>query len=186
MAVTFNGLRDHLKEAVEEIGRTFDEPDDDWLPMVFLISNRGKTFDTVPVFEFMQNEGTKDLLARVVIPDLIRKTGADVFGFVASAWVLKNDGPEIRPNMSDEEIEAIKQRVMAEISAIGGVKNHPDRSEIVALEVISLTRYETWTADIIRHDDGPPTLAEWRGGGGDKHTESRWSGPVRRAMAFQG
>ena len=142
----------------------FTKPDDDWVPIAFLMGPDGQA--TFPIAEFMDNDRTKDLLAEFILPQVIKKFRAHTLVMVMSAWqgrtIPKGVDWQDRPRPSED----------------------PERTEILMLieyKAEGVTRQTV--ANIIRHEDSPPTLGEWDDwGGATLGSDGRFIGPIVNAM----
>lgn len=123
----------------------FTEPDDDWTPIAFFECADGATA-AMPLSPLMGGDIEKDVLAEVVLPAAIEHFKAKKLVLVLSVWTVEN--------FTREEIESGNYTRPSE---------HPDRKEQLTLMEYSaagVTRYSM--ASIIRHEDKPPTLGEWK------------------------
>lgn len=143
----------------------FTKPDDDWVPIAFLEGPEGQA--TFPIADFMDNDRSKDLLAEFILPQAISKFRAHTVVMVLSAWQGRNIPKGVdwqdRPRPSED----------------------PERKEILILVEYKregVTRHTV--ADIIRHEDSPPTLGEWDNWGDDAKlgADGRFVGPIVAAM----
>src|SRR4051794_38231242 len=128
------------KDAIEQIGSVFEEPDEDWLPTMVVLTAEDKLGLVGIDPEFLSNQLTKQVLAEQIIPSVLREQHAVAASFISSAWMAQGD-------------------------AMGMMKlrpaQHPDRQECVMLTVATAFEARSMTALIIRHEDKPPTLGEW-------------------------
>jgi hypothetical protein len=120
----------------------FTKPDDDWEPMAFLDTLGEEQTIVMSLGPLMANDTTKDLLAEVLLPTLIKDMKVVRIVTVFSVWradVRKDEDPyATRPS------------------------KHPDRQEAVMLAELTaegVVRYSF--ASITRHETSPPTLGEW-------------------------
>jgi hypothetical protein len=167
MAVAQNG--------VEDVGREFEEPDDDWRPLLIIET---KTHDGVLVWfdpRFLGSPEGKDALAYTVIPELIKTHDGIAVAMVTSAWYVSVD-----------------KREDFTMPESGSLADHPGREEAVFVNGMTATRHRFAQATIHRTDDGPPTLGPWKVHADDGqtnppfHMEGRMVEPIRRALARQG
>jgi hypothetical protein len=130
----------------------FKEPDDDWEPAAFLL----RADDSLMVIgidpHYLRNHLTKDLLFEERLPEVIRKERAQHLAVLTSAWTVKMDDPDLTPEKAQEIIAWCGEH---------GVGNHPLATEALMMNIHSVEGHEFWTADILRHDDAPPTLGQW-------------------------
>lgn len=142
MSETLGLFDDVAKTAAGMSEAIFTEPDDDWTPVVFMENAEG-TRATMPIEQFMENDQMKDMLTELIIPQTIQKFGATRVVMVLSVWSSKlpkgvdwRDRP--RPSEALDRTEAL---IVSEYTTEG------------------ITRWSS--AEIIRHEDSPPTLGEW-------------------------
>lgn len=121
----------------------FTEPDDDWEPML-LMETEDEEMGMAPLGPLMTDEMHKDVLANYVLPEAIRAFRPRVIIMVMSTWTSLIASEHMG---TDKHIPPSKQ---------------PDRSERLLL--LEFTREgigrQGW-AQIVRHEDKPPTLGEW-------------------------
>lgn len=145
--------------------KLFTKPDDDWVPIAFMEGPEGQA--TFPIADFMDNDHSKDLLTEFILPQVIKEFRAHTLVMIISAWQGRNlepgTDPMDRPRPSED----------------------PERKEILMLIEYTREGVQRHTvADIIRHEDSPPTLGEWDDWGDDAHlgSEGRFVGPIVAAM----
>jgi len=147
MAIKF---LDTVCESAEDVGRSFTEADDDWVPIMQTATPLGEEF-IVYTFGFegamLANDRNKDLMAEQMMKPLITGTGAKLVALVMSAWTVKFEG--------EDAWNAYLSGNIPRPSA------HPNRVEIVAITVIAPTKIMTRTAEILRDGTNPPTLGPW-------------------------
>src|SRR5262245_55162118 len=126
-----------VKEMPRDVGKTFTDPDDDWMPIMVVRTDDGLGvvgFDS----EFLADDDSKDVLAEIVIPGMIEQLGASAVALVMSAWSLKSpEIPDVRPSL------------------------HPERQEILVLHVIDAAHESIFHAPILRDGEQPPALGKW-------------------------
>lgn len=131
-------------EAVEEVGNRFTDPDDDWMPTLMLFRQQSKNI-------FMMPDMTP--MVKVALPyyiaDLIQEVRPEYAAIVLSTWQVKTrqDSP-----MHDTSTEMI---------ARFGARNHPDRIEVIVVQLADKQSNQMWCAEIKRYPDKPPTLDIW-------------------------
>lgn len=164
------GQMDYLAEFVKEcqgsvegVGKSFDKPDDDWLPTVIF-----RSFDGIQIGgidpNFFAHPETKDILAKEVLPKLIEKSNATAIAMILSSWMTmrsKEDKDKIIPPSQD--------------------LLNPTRREVVVLQIISAQKVNTWFAEIFRDKVKPPTLLKWEDLN-DGSTGGRFIEPVQKAL----
>jgi hypothetical protein len=166
-----------LRTGVEDIGSSFTEPDDDWMFVCM-----GRTEDDGVVIgvdpSAFQTEETKDQLPQL-LANLAQRQGFVAYGMVISMWYVVLDKRD-----SPEEFDSLER----DRSWTGPrPSEHPKRKEGVLIVGVDRFGDEAYTADIIRHDDAPPTLGEWRSWGGEPDgLQGRFIDPLRRALRHQG
>lgn len=142
----------------------FTDPDDDWEPILFVEGKDGSGI--TPLGQFMRDDRHKELLANVVIPAVIEQFQATTIVMVLSTWTASV--------ASKEELEPIRYVPPSQ---------RPNRRE--QLLIIEYTREGVTRqafAEIIRHEDSPPTLDEWTAVEGETAFEGRFIGPIVKAM----
>ena len=143
----------------------FTDPDDDWEPILFVEGKTGTGM--TPLGQFMRNDGSKDMLAEVVIPAVVEQFQATTVVMVLSTWTASV--------ASKEELEPIRYVPPSQ---------RPDRRE--QLLIIEYTREGVTRqafAEIIRHENSPPTLGDWDEQIMDKAVlEGRFVEPIVKAM----
>ena len=142
----------------------FTEPDDDWVPVLFMEDSEGNQA-TMPIEMFMQNEQTKNLLTDMIIPAAIKNFKARTVVMVLSVW-RSTLPPDVdwqdRPTPS-EDLDRREEVMIIEYTAEGVTRSA--------------------MAEIIRHENAPPTLAEWDDmGEASLSQEGRFVGPIVAAM----
>lgn len=157
-------LYDHVAwTAASMPEKLFTEPDDDWTPVLFMEDADGQRM-TVPIEQFMANDQMKDQLANHIIPFVIGKFSAKVAVMVLSVWrgspIPLGVDPDDRPRPSEDV----------------------NRSEaVMIIEYTSAGVTRSSMAQIIRHEDAPPTLGEWQDDFGQS-SDGRFVGPIVKAM----
>jgi hypothetical protein len=156
-------LFDHVAVTAGRLAKdVFTEPDDDWTPIMFMECADG-SWATMPIEQFMQDNQSKDVLAELIIPQTIKKLEAKIVVMVLSVWhtkLPKGVDWQDRPAPS-ESLDREEALVVTEYRAEG------------------VTRYSM--AEIIRHDDSPPTLGEWENADATGY-EGRFVDPIVAAM----
>jgi hypothetical protein len=142
---TIGDIRDYVKDVVEDIGRDFTKPDDDWMQVACL-----ETEDQVLVIPlqngFFRNGTTKDVLA-LVLAEAMRYFKARRY-----AVLLNVHGKLLA---SEEEIAYVRHEEMR-------IEQMPDAREMLLLVYGDAEEEHCISAMIERDGVNPPTLGEWR------------------------
>lgn len=130
----FDTFRDAIRTGAEQIRQTLD-PDEDWIPTLFLDAPRG--FMALPL----------------ILPD-----GTELFGQpgleLVTAVIVKSEArlaARIQMGWAADARSEDKRRP----------SDRPDRSEVLILQVAEPGQQEVWMADVTRNEDAPPDLGEW-------------------------
>jgi len=159
---TLERLMGLAEKSAADVGKGFDTPTDDWLPMMLVESNDQLLVVAIDT-EFMADAGRKDLLAEEVLPQVVREAEATAVVLVISAWYSQYE----KQTQHLEEVIAPSQ--------------DPDRKEAVVLLGFSATNTQARMADIKRYEDRPPELDEWKTGVADPFP-GRFVKPIQRAL----
>lgn len=156
-------LFDHVAWSAAKMSEgLFTEPDDDWVPILFLEDTDGERM-TMPIEQFMTDDRTKDMLAEYIIPSVIEKFQPKVVVMVLSIWrgspIPIGVDIDDRPRPS-EDVNRTEGLMIIEYTAKGITRNT--------------------LAPIIRHKDSPPTLGEWEDFPTDG--DGRFVTPIVKAM----
>lgn len=134
---TFEEFRDETLATTRSVGEKFDEPDDDWEPVAIL-------------------QGDKNIIALLkvdksqyapLLKDMVRKFGGRYLAIVLSSWMVSYKG-----------LSAAQRAIVSQIPP----SQHPDRTEVLIVEIASPVDHEVWEAEITRRDGLPPLLGEWK------------------------
>jgi hypothetical protein len=127
-----------LKEGARQVQLGFDNPEDDWLPVMAVQSPAGVGLIMVHISD--DKDATAERLTR-----MLRSQGVTEAVLLASSWTVERDQPALD----------------------GPVSEQPDRKEVLVLTQVTTDSADMFMAEIIRHEDSPPTLGEWenRAGG---------------------
>lgn len=169
----------HMRTIVESIASDFEHPGDadDFHPQVTLLPGDGSGFIATAIDpNFFANEKAKDVLADVVLPQMIEASGAKMLAMVLSVWAIEFDGMN--------EAEARAALAEAQRRPIG---DHPNRVERVIVTAYDSHSIAVWTAKILRHRNKPPTLTPWEDWmeKSDDHelvTDGRFVDPLQAAL----
>lgn len=143
MSITnIDDLATVMMEAVEGIQTQFDDPDDDWVPVMGLVPQEGENVMLALDGRWLENDDTKHRLVTDVMIPAINGIGAKTLATVFSAWVAKVP--------KDANLEDLPRP-----------SDNPDRKEVVVVTAMDSFNVKTWMVEIIRTEDSPPTLAEW-------------------------
>jgi hypothetical protein len=128
------------------------KPKEDWPPAVFLLNDKRKIHQ---VMTSLRNNEEKDVFFRKIIPSLIIKTNAFIYGFVSTSWLSTSES-DIRPS------------------------SDPDRIEVIMIQVISFDKNRTLIAHIKRQKKKHPLLESWEVI--DDELQGRHVDPVMKAL----
>lgn len=130
-----------MRESVERIQQEFDEPDDDWIPVMGLVPQEGENVMLALDSRWLTDENTKDDLVKKVMIPAINGVGAKTVATVFSVWSAKVD-----PDVDLENFSA---------------SNSPDRQEAVLVSAMNSFTRKSWMIPITRFADSPPALGDW-------------------------
>jgi hypothetical protein len=149
--VDMKGIGKHLRATARSVGASFEDPGDDWLP-ILMVSNEK---DTAMIgFEIPDDTKLKYILFTRVLPRVIKTElpKPQRVAFLSSVWTLG----EIKPG-SEADVWMRNRGPDEQIS------DRDDRKEALVLYLLDKEgTKEIWYAEIERHDDSPPTLGRWR------------------------
>ena len=139
-------MTDKTKEifrCVREIGKSFSQPDDDWIPILILDRPNGKR----EVFSVaFGSQADKEKFA-FLLPMMFRDIRPTFAAMVISAWSVRIE--KDNPNAEREARAAMDT----------GISKHKDRYEVVIVTVATKDGgQEEYHAEIGRRDGRPPTL----------------------------
>lgn len=155
------GARDNLRE--------FTEPDDDWMPIWFVVTQRQGTVisGNAPKHEMAEYVGR-----------WARHVGAVAIGHLHSSWLVNAE------DIGEERMRELQQR--------GGLtEGIAERQEILLLGLYSATTARQHHAGITRHENAPPTLSAFDlvyDSANPKHTDlvGAMVDPLREALVRLG
>jgi hypothetical protein len=134
-----------LRNSARALTKTFDDPNDDWAPML-LVS--GKTGTSMIGIEVPEEPKIKDVLFTQALPQTIRKMlgKPKLVGVVLSVWALEGpDAPELRERTRK------------------GISDDPERTEALMLYLGDReSNREMWSAPIFRDGEQGPSLGKWK------------------------
>lgn len=161
----FEGMSRFIQKMTERVGATFTKPDDDWYPVLFLMTARG--------LEVHDVRGDKDEMP-VKVERLMLQTNPTYAALLISAYVSTVQVDADRPELLALALERIDAF---------GPSNDPERSEALFLETADhFGQHALWEAAIHRHTDKPPTLGEWEKDRFSNNVAGRLSGLLRRCF----
>lgn len=142
---TIDDLAQMMRESVEGVQSEFDDPEDDWIPVMGLVPQDGQNVMLALDGRWLRSDETKKRLVKNVMKPAITGVGAKLVATVFSAYHV-----EVPKGMPVEEM--IRPSEAAE----------EDRDEVVMLTVMDSFNVQTWMAVVRRTADSPPVLEEWQ------------------------
>ena len=136
-----------VMEMVEAVGRDFTEPDEDWEPCCLAEVKDG----SLVCLQLMLDDNMKKVIVPVLAQAFQKLGGIKQAFLIISQWALCID-TQNNPN-AEAQLRA---------AACFGVKNDPERVEVLALEHFDGQTTEVWDAKIQRFDELPPRLGPWK------------------------
>lgn len=134
---------------VEDIGRDFTEPDDDWIATLIVETEKWERYVFGLAGDLFNSEGKKDVLV-ASLQQAMLAMDAVRYAFVLSAWAIRG-----QKNGTEEEALAIYEEWR------GHFGDHPERIEQLILHIVDCEQEFGWMAEIERYPDKPPTLGKW-------------------------
>lgn len=112
--ISFPDFIETVKRSIRSVAEGFDDPEDDFAPMMFLWGKSEKSDDRGMIIagidgQFLSSEEGKDKLALNVLPGLVIEAEAKHFCFLSSTYVskmTKGDQPKTRPSEDPDRLEA--------------------------------------------------------------------------------
>jgi len=151
----FDAFGAHVRSTLEEIGRTFSNPDDDWFIGLLHIETAQGGAEVYMLDGTCFDPRFKDATFKRLYA-LLRERSTLRYALMANAWVIKGKVHD------DETQERARERANAIVSEWRGhFDEHPERIEALTLEIVERDRAECWGAEIVRSPDRPPTLKPW-------------------------
>jgi hypothetical protein len=142
---------EEVKIMTHSVGQTFADPEDDWSPIMFILTDKGIVLIMI---QTITDEFSKDLTFREILPELIRENEGRMAIFVCSAWTLEMP---MKPEFEPPELEDIPLP-----------SESPDRIEQLMLSAVAPGRTVLCAAKIYRDGEQPPVLSEWSIHGDDE------------------
>lgn len=157
-----------MRRQVAAIGERFTKPDDDWLPCLLHLETKSHQHRVAMVEPKLLAPETKDALFAGLV-EYLRQNEAIRYGILVNGWALA-----VQPREGEELAEASK-RLMAETEEwTGHYGEHPDRIEVLTIELVDQERAESWQARIMRYPDRPPKLQPWERLGDETSGRMTW------------
>ncbi len=151
---------------LEGVAKRFDTPDADFAAIAIVEAKTGD-LAIVPVYEYLQNDTTKELFFEAILPELVRELEVQRVVMVLSAWGLQVQGEDYFT--SDEPRPS----------------EHPDRFEIVTVVEMTGAGIESDRYAYINRDPFGkeiPTLGEFHHYPKDANRTGRAIEPVLEAL----
>lgn len=143
MTTSIDELADIMRESIEAIQNNFDDPEDDFIPVLSLLPQDGQNVMLALDGRWLENDSTKDRLVKTVMVPAIAGVGAKTVATVFSAWSASiPEGMELEDMPRPSEAE--------------------NRQETVVLTVMDSFNVKTWMNNIYRDGENPPTLGDWK------------------------
>ena len=134
-----------LMTGVRAVGEGFTQPDDDWMPIWMVLDRKGGAT--------MVSTDLDKYDAVEAIAHLTRLKGAIAVGSVHSSWTLASDCVKDPERLAE---------IQEQINAGSPVSSFPERREEVALAIYTASNVALHTALIMRFDDKPPKLGQFK------------------------
>lgn len=152
--LTTDSFGAEIRDQVVTVGNGFKQPDDDWLPMLWIETQDDMVLMPVPL-ELFDSAAHKDMLV-YAIGSILKANKAKRYALLLNGWTIKIDRRE------GETIEQAQERFHAiHDEWTGHYDQHPNRGEVLSLHVGDRQKLETWTCEIQRTAGAPPTLTPW-------------------------
>ena len=168
----FEDFRHWTLSSVEEVSRSFTRPDEDWLPVLLLLTPRGGIIAGIDL-EFYQNDGRKEKLVKRLCA-VITRTHATAFALVQMMWRSWALSPEVsKPGARERALHSGRLRP----------SNDPQREETLLIHITDDFHDELWAAVIQRRPHRPPCLGRWEKTDlKTDHMTGRFIEPLRAAL----
>lgn len=148
MSIPFEEWVSLLRSMAEGVGTdVLTEPDDDWVPVLFAEDGEGEPMIVRLPPEAFKPDNKQMLFA--VIPLMLQQLSATRAALLVSTWFV------VAPEGTDDS-DAFRQ------SLPDTLQDAPGRQEAVVIAAADQEQDVVWMATIERHQDGPPTLRDWR------------------------
>jgi len=149
-------LGEFLRSQARRMTEVFDEPNDDWAPILFVCS---ETRSAMIGMEIPEDEDHKRQLFGAILPSTVQASFKDdkpvLVGMVVSTWALEQEG---KPGL------------------------HPESVERLACYLSDQEHDELWMAPIYRDGEQPPGLGEWKMTHATEEGEERMRGNIPSMM----
>jgi hypothetical protein len=149
----FDQFETFVKEYVENIAEKL-KPSEDWEQTFYVVNDEG----AFRGFIDFNVDKDKEIFCKLLMPSLIHRTKAFIYCFVSTGW-------QIPKNLSKSGIRP---------------SQHPDRVEILFIEVISFDKIRFLTGNIIRQEGKHPQIESWKVS--DNSSQGRFVDPVKKAL----
>lgn len=140
-------FRDQVKAIIEQIGRDFTQPDDDWMQVMCLDTDEGVVVVGLPN-EFFANGVSKDKLA-IVLKQAMKMVKANNYAVLFNAHMkgfnTKEEMDEFH-RVRDEQVR---------------IEHLPGARELLLLVYGNAQMEHALSAEITRDGKNPPALGEW-------------------------
>jgi hypothetical protein len=138
---------EQVRRNVVAIGERFTDPDDDWLPGLLHLENERHEHEVYGLDPELFQPGRKDAVFHQ-LAELLRERQALRYALLINGWMLVS---KMREGESTEEAA---DRFMAQTGEwVDHFGEHPDRVEMLTVELVDRERGETWQAAIKRYPD---------------------------------
>jgi hypothetical protein len=139
---TIDDLAEMMRDSVENVQAQFDDPEDDWVPVMSLVPQEGQNVMLALDGRWLKNDSTKRRLVKNVMTPAVSGVGAKLVATVFSAYHV-----EVPKGMPVEEMIRPSEA--------------EERDEVVMLTVMDSFNVKTWMAIVRRTADSPPELGNW-------------------------
>ncbi len=146
----FEMFRHWALTSVEAVGRRFTHPDEDWLPVLLLLTPRGGVLAGIDL-AFYQSDARKEVLVKR-LSALIVGAHATAFALVQEmwrSWAVTPEGGE--PGARSRALRSGRLRP----------RDDPQREETLLIHITDDVHEELWSAVILRDPHRPPCLGRW-------------------------
>ena len=140
----------HYQVMARRLMKDVRHPDGDFCVMLFVEDEVGTNVISIDP-EITQSQALKEHFFTCVLPEILRRVRARIFGLVMPAWWVPAD------KLDKEE----QQALLAYQLAGGNLADHPDREEIAGLVVCDGERLDTYQANVKRQTRQRPRYGPW-------------------------